>query len=81
MINKGLLKSLEKREAMVIDDDQFPLVSSFNTVVVVVVVVDLRAFLHTKNSRRLPPSLKKKCILKQQLIHVDDMVGKKSVCI
>ena len=38
MINKGILKFLEKKEVMVIDEDPFPLAASTN-----ITATDLRA--------------------------------------
>ena len=34
MINKGILKFLEKKEAMVIDENPFPLLASVNIVAI-----------------------------------------------
>ena len=49
-INKGILKFLEKNEAMVIDEDPIPLVASIN-----VVATDLKAMLNAKNDERFSP--------------------------
>ena len=48
MINKGILKFLDKKEAMVIDEDPFPLVASINTA-----SFDLRELIESKKSEKL----------------------------
>lgn len=48
MINKGILKFLEKKEVMVINEDPFQMVASIN----IVVATDLRTALNAKKVRR-----------------------------
>ena len=50
MINKGILKLFEKKEAMVIDKDRFPLVALIN-----IAATDLRALLNAKKGERFSP--------------------------
>ena len=47
MINKGILKFLEKKEAMVIDENPFPLLASVN-----IVAIDLWPMLNAKKVGR-----------------------------
>ena len=49
-INKGILKFLEKKEAMEIYEDPFPLVASINTI-----SFDLRALIESKKVGKLSP--------------------------
>ena len=53
MINKGVLKFLEKKEVMVIDEDPFPPAASIN-----IVLIDLRAMLNAKKGERFSPSVR-----------------------
>ena len=52
-INEGILKFLEKNEAMLIDEDPFPPVASIN-----IVATNLRAVLNAKNAGRFSPNAK-----------------------
>ena len=49
-INKGILKFPDKKEAMAINEDPFPLVASIN-----IVIVDLRALIESKKVGKLSP--------------------------
>ena len=62
MINKGILKFLEKNEAMLIDEDPFPSVALVN-----IVATDVRAMLNGKKDERFSPNarIKKVWIPKQ----------------
>ena len=53
MINKGTLKFPEKKKAMVIDEDPFPLVASVN-----IVAIALRVVLNAKKDERFSPNAK-----------------------
>ena len=53
MIKKGILKFPENKEAMVIDEDPFPLMASIN-----IIATDLRAMLKAKKDERFSPNVK-----------------------
>ena len=53
MINKGILKFPEKKEAMVVDEDPFPLVSSIN-----ITATDLRVALNENEDEKFAPNVK-----------------------
>ena len=76
MINKGILKFLEKKEVMVIDDDPFIPITSIN-----IVASDLRAMLNAKKVGRFSPSVKIRnvWIPKQYLVYMEDLVARKCV--
>ena len=76
MINKGILKFLEKKEAMVVDEDPFPLVALVN-----IAVMDLRAFLNEKKDEKFSPNarIRKLWIPKQYLVHKDELAVKGKV--
>ena len=63
-INKEILKFLDKKETMAIDEDPFPLVASINTS-----NFDLRALIESKKEEKLSPM--KVWVPKYCLIHVD----------
>ena len=75
-INKGILKFLEKREAMVIEKDLFPPAASIN-----IAATDLRALLNTKKAGRFSPSTKirKVWISKNFLVYMDDLESRRIV--
>ena len=77
-INKGILKFLEKKEAMVIDEDSFPPVASIN-----IVAIDLKAVLNAKNDERFSPNarVRKVWISKQYLVHRDELAAKRRIFI
>ena len=66
MINKGILKFLDKKKAMEIDEDQFPLVASINTA-----SFDLRALIESKKVGKLSP--REVWVPKYYLVHVDKL--------
>ena len=76
MINKGILKYLEKKEVMVIDEDPFPPMASIN-----ILAVDLRAMLSAKKNGTFSPSvrIRKAWITKQYLTYKNYMVAEKGV--
>ena len=53
MINKELLKFPEKKEAMVVDEDPFPLVSSIS-----ITATDLRVALNENEDENFSPNVK-----------------------
>ena len=63
-VNKGILKFLDKKEAMAIDEDPFPLVASINTA-----SFNLRALIESKREGKLSP--RKVWVPKYCLIRVD----------
>ena len=63
-INKGILKFLDKKEAMEIDEDLFPLVASIN-----IASFDLRALIESKKAGKLYP--RKVWVLKYCMVRVD----------
>ena len=73
MINKGILKFLEKKGSMVIDEDPFPPVASVN-----IDAFDMRAVLNEKKNERFSPNAKKRkvWIPKQYLVHKDELAVK-----
>ena len=75
-INKGILKFLEKKEAMVIDKDPFPPAASIN-----IAATDLRAFLNRKKVGRFSPNTKKRkvWIFKQFFVYMDDLESRRIV--
>ena len=66
MINKRILKFPDKKEAMAINEDSFPLVASINTV-----SFDLRALIESKKARIL--YLRKVWVPKYCSVHVDKL--------
>ena len=76
MINKGILKFPEKKEAMVIDDDPFLLITSIN-----IVATDLRVMFNAKKVRRfsLSATIRKVWIPKQYLVYMDDLTVRRRV--
>ena len=76
MINKGILKFLEKNEAMVINEDPFPPVASVN-----IAATNLRAVLNVKKDERFSPNarIRKVWIPKQYLVHKDELAAKRKV--
>ena len=77
-INKGILKFLEKNEAMVVDEDPFPPVASVN-----IGATDLRAVLNEKNDEKFSPNamIRKVWIPKNYLVHKDELVVKGKISI
>ena len=75
-IIEGILKFLEKKEAMVIDEDPFPPIASIN-----IAATDLSALLNAKKAGRFSPSarIRKTWIPKKYLVHMDDLVARKRV--
>ena len=65
-INKGVLKFPDKKEAMTIDEDPFPPVTSFN-----IVNFNLRALIESKKAGKLSP--RKVWVPKYCLVHVDKL--------
>ena len=63
-INKGILKFPDKKEAMAIDEDHFPLVASVNTA-----SFDLQALIESKKAGKLSPG--KVWVSKYCLVRVD----------
>ena len=72
------MKFSEKKEAMVINEDPFPLVASIN-----IDTIDLRVMLNAKKARRFSPSVKtrKIWIPKQYLVYMDDLVARRRVSV
>ena len=70
MINKGILKFPEKKEAMVVDDDHFPPVALVN-----IATTYLREILNEKKDEKFSPNLKirKLGIPKQYLVYKDEL--------
>ena len=62
--NKGILKFLDKKEAMEINEDPFPQMASINTT-----SFDLRALIESKKAGKLSP--RKVWVPKYCLVHVD----------
>ena len=87
-INKGILKSLGEKEAMVIfprekevmviGEDTFPLVASINTV-----AFDLKAVMNSKKVRGIPlsPRIRKVWIPKQYLTYKNDLDVERKVSV
>ena len=69
-VNKGILKFLEKNEAMVIDEDPFPSVALVNNA-----TTDLRAVLNVKKDERFSPNARIRTVWipKQYLVHKDEL--------
>ena len=63
-INKGVLKFLDKKEVMAIDDDPFPPVALVNTA-----SFDLRELIESKKAGKLTPE--KVWVSKYCLVHID----------
>ena len=76
MINKGILKFPEKKEAMVVDEDSFPLVALVN-----IATTNLRAILNEKKDEKFSPKVKirKVGIPKQYLVYKDELAIKEKV--
>ena len=76
MINKGILKFPEKKEAVVVDEDPFPPVALVN-----IATTDLRAILNEKKDEKFSPNLKirKVGIPKQYLVYKDELALKGKV--
>ena len=76
MINKGILKFLEKKEAMVVDEDPFLPVALVN-----IATTDLSAFLNEKKDEKFSPNVKirKVGIPKQYLVYKDELAIKGKV--
>ena len=77
-INKGILKFLGKKEAMVVAEDSFPLVASVN-----IATTDLRAILNEKEDEKfsLNVKIRKVWVPKQYLVYKDEMSVKGKVSI
>ena len=77
-INKGILKFLEKNEAMVVDEDPFPPVALVN-----INSTDMRAFLNESEDEKFSPNVKirKVWIPKEYLFYKDELVVKGKVSI
>ena len=71
-----MLKLLEKKKAMVIDEDPFLPVASVNRA-----AIDLRAVLNAKKDERFSPNagIRKLWIPKQYLVHKDELTTKRRV--
>ena len=76
MINKGILKFLEKKEAMVVDEDPFPPMGLVN-----IATTDLRAILNEKKDEKFYQRVKirKVGIPKQYLVYKDELAIKGKV--
>ena len=75
IINKGILKFPEKKEAMAIDKDQFPLVASIN-----IATTNLRELLNAKKARRFSPSANiRKEIMKKKFSKGNDVFPKRDM--
>ena len=72
MINKGILKFLDKKVVMAIDEDSFPRVASINTQ-----SFDLRALIESKKAGKLFP--RKVWVLKYCLVRVDKLKSEWSI--
>ena len=77
-INKGILKFLEKKEAMVVDEDPFPQMDLVN-----ILATDIRVVLNEKEDKKFSPNVKirKVWIPKQYLVYKDELVLKGKVSI
>ena len=71
-----MVKFPRENEAMVIDEDPFPLVTSIN-----IVAFDLKALINSEKEKRVPlsPKTRKVWILKQYLIYKDDFIVERRV--
>ena len=78
MINKGFLKFLEKKEAMVVDEDPFPPMASIN-----IAATDLRSILNEKEDEKFSSNVKIRKVLipKQYLVYKVKLVVKGKVSI
>ena len=72
MINKGILKFPDKKKAMEINEDPFPLVALINTA-----NFDLRALIESTMAGKLSP--RKLWVPKYCLVHVDKLKKKRFV--
>ena len=77
-IKKGILKFLEKKEVMVVDEDLFPPMALVN-----IVATDLRAVLNEKEDEKFSPNvmIRKVWIPKQYLVYKDELAIKGKVSI
>ena len=75
-INKGILKFPEKNEAIVVDENPFPLVASIN-----IAATDLRAVLNENEDEKFSSNVKirKIWIPKQYLVYKDELAVKGKV--
>ena len=74
MINKGILKFLDKTEAMAIDEDPFPPVASINTV-----RINLKVLIESKKVGK--PSPRNVWVPKYCMVYVDELKNELSaVC-
>ena len=83
MIDKGILKFPDKKEAMEIDEDPFPPVSSINTA-----SFDLRALIESQKAGKLSPRkvwVPKYCLVVDKLkkewfaVCIDPLLGRNSM--
>ena len=77
-IKKGILKFLEKKEVMVVDEDLFPPINLVN-----IVATDLRAILNENEDEKFSPNfmIRKVWIPKQYLVYKDELAIKRKVSI